>query len=164
LVSYTVVPPLSLIFSPWPLRPPHSPLFPYTTLFRSGFCFLTYMAITLWFIKPQTAHAPVKLNPFKQIGFALSVSLLNPHAILDTVGIIGTNSTAYTGSDLLVFTLSCIAVSWIAFVILVFFGRILGSIDKNGKIIFYINKVSAAVIFIIACVLFINIIKMISGI
>src|SRR5699024_12565513 len=83
LVSYTVVPPLSLIFSPWPLRPPHSPLFPYTTLFRSGFCFLTYMAITLWFIKPQTAHAPVKLNPFKQIGFALSVSLLNPHAILD---------------------------------------------------------------------------------
>src|SRR5699024_5784692 len=111
--------------------------FPYTTLFRS---------------------------PFKQIGFALSVSLLNPHAILDTVGIIGTNSTAYTGSDLLVFTLSCIAVSWIAFVILVSFGRILGSIDNNGKIIFYINKVSAAVIFIIACVLFINIIKMISGI
>src|SRR5699024_12057187 len=57
--------------------------------------------------------------------------------------IIGTNSTAYTGSDLLVFTLSCIAVSWIAFVILVSFGRILGSIDNNGKIIFYINKVSA---------------------
>lgn len=128
-----------------------------------GFCFLTYMAITLWFVKPETAHAPAKLNPFKQIGFALSVSLLNPHAILDTVGIIGTNSTAYTGSDLLVFTLSCIAVSWIAFVILVFFGRILGSIDKNGKIIVYINKISAAVIFIIACVLFINIIKMISG-
>ncbi len=119
------------------------------------------MAKSLWFTKPETAKAPVKLTPYKQIAYALSVSLLNPHAILDTAGIIGTNSTAYTGSALVVFTLSCIAVSWIAFVILVLFGRIIGDFDSNGKITGYINKTSAVVIFIIACFILINIIKMI---
>ena len=126
-----------------------------------GFLFLSYMAKSLWFTKPETAKAPVKLTPYKQIAYALSVSLLNPHAILDTAGIIGTNSTAYTGSALVVFTLSCIAVSWIAFVILVLFGRIIGDFDSNGKITGYINKTSAVVIFIIACFILINIIKMI---
>lgn len=126
-----------------------------------GFLFLTYMAISLWFSKPDTAEAPLKLTPYKQIAYALSVSLLNPQAILDTAGIIGTNSTAYTGSPLVVFTLSCIAVSWLAFIILVLFGRIIGNFDSKGKITVYINKFSAVVIFIIACVLFINIIKMI---
>lgn len=126
-----------------------------------GFLFLSYMAISLWFTKPETAEAPVKLAPYKQIAYALSVSLLNPHAILDTAGIIGTNSTAYSGSALVVFTLSCIAVSWIAFIILVLFGRLIGNFDSNGKITGYINKISAVVIFIIACFIFINIIKMI---
>lgn len=126
-----------------------------------GFLFLSYMAISLWFTKPETAGAPVKLPPYKQIAYALSVSLLNPHAILDTAGIIGTNSTAYTGSALVVFALSCIAVSWIAFIILVLFGRLIGNFDSNGKITGYINKISAVVIFIIACFILINIIKMI---
>lgn len=126
-----------------------------------GFFFLSYMAISLWFTKPETAEAPVKLTPYKQVAYALSVSLLNPHAILDTAGIIGTNSTAYTGSALVLFTFSCIAVSWIAFIILVLLGRLIGNFDSNGKITGYINKISAVVIFIIACFILINIIKMI---
>lgn len=126
-----------------------------------GFIFLTYMSISLWFTKAETEQAPVKLSPYKQIAYALSVSLLNPHAILDTAGIIGTNSTAYTDNALIVFTISCIAVSWLAFIILVLLGRVLGSIDTDGKITLYINKISAVVIFIIACFILINIIKMI---
>ena len=126
-----------------------------------GFLFLSYMAISLWFTKPETAEAPVKLTPYKQVAYALSVSLLNPHAILDTAGIIGTNSTAYTGSALVLFTFSCIVVSWIAFIILVLLGRLIGNFDSNGKITGYINKISAVVIFIIACFILINIIKMI---
>lgn len=126
-----------------------------------GFLFLSCMALSLWFTKTKTAHAPVKLSSYKQVAYALSVSLLNPHAILDTAGIIGTNSTAYTGNALFVFTLSCIAVSWIAFTILVLFGKMLGTIDSNGKIIVYINKISAFVIFIIACLILVNIVKMI---
>ena len=124
-----------------------------------GFIFLIYMAGSLWFTKAKTADAPVKLSPYKQIAYALSVSLLNPHAILDTAGIIGTNSTAYTGSPLIVFTISCITVSWFAFIILVLLGNVLGSIDTDGKVTIYINKISAVVIFIIACFTFINIIK-----
>ncbi len=126
-----------------------------------GFIFLTYMSISLWFTKAETAQTPVKLSPYKQIAYALSVSLLNPHAIIDTAGIIGTNSTAYTDNALIVFTISCIAVSWLAFIILVLLGRVLGSIDTDGKITLYINKISAVVIFIIACFILINIIKMI---
>ncbi len=34
-----------------------------------------------------------------QIGYALSVSLLNPHAIIDTVGVIGTNSLHYGSGE-----------------------------------------------------------------
>lgn len=126
-----------------------------------GFIFLCYMALSLWFTKDQSAHAPVKLSPYKQIAYALSVSLLNPHAILDTAGIIGTNSTAYSGSSLIVFTISCVAVSWLAFIILVLLGRALGNIDTDGKITLLINKISAVVIFIIACFILLNIIKMI---
>lgn len=131
------------------------------TMYIIGFVFLIFMAISLWFTKAATSHAPVKLNPYKQISYALSVSLLNPHALLDTAGIIGTNSTAYTGSALLVFTLSCIAVSWITFVLLVLLGRVLGNIDKNGSITVRINKISAVVIFIVAGFILYNIIKMI---
>ena len=39
-------------------------------------------------------------SPAKQISFALSVSLLNPHAIMDTIGVIGTSASAYDGSGL----------------------------------------------------------------
>ncbi|WP_411764310.1 hypothetical protein [Bacillus atrophaeus] len=47
----------------------------------------------------------------KQAAFAAAVSLLNPHAILDTVGVIGIQSLPYTGLDKWLYTLSCIAVS-----------------------------------------------------
>lgn len=125
-----------------------------------GFIFLLYMAVSLWFTKSSAGEAPVKLNPLKQIAYALSVSLLNPHAILDTVGIIGTNSTAYTGDALIVFTLSCIAVSWLFFVLLVLLGRVLGNIDQNGKLTNIINKISSVVIFTVAVVILFNIIQM----
>lgn len=131
------------------------------TMYIIGFIFLMYIAVSLWFTKADTSsHAPVLLTPYKQAAYALSVSLLNPHAILDTAGIIGTNSTAYTGTNLIIFTVSCIFVSWLAFIILVLIGRIIGRIDKNGSITFWINKLSAAAIFVIACFIFLNIIKM----
>lgn len=48
--------------------------------------------------------------------FAMSVSLPNPHAILDTMGVIGTSSLKYNGTEKLVFTVVCIVVSWLWFV------------------------------------------------
>lgn len=47
----------------------------------------------------------------RQVAFAASVSLLNPHAIMDTIGVIGTSSLAYTGYEKILFAAACIAVS-----------------------------------------------------
>ena len=54
----------------------------------------------------------------KQISFALSVSLLNPHAIMDTIGVIGTSASAYDGSEKIAFTVATISVSWLWFIFL----------------------------------------------
>jgi L-lysine exporter family protein LysE/ArgO len=39
------------------------------------------------------------LSTERQICFTASVSLLDPHAILDTVGVIGTGAPAYAGRE-----------------------------------------------------------------
>lgn len=78
------------------------------------------------------------------------MSLLNPHAILDTIGVIGTSSLAYTGYEKWMFTVACIIVSWIWFLSLAIVGRKIGQIDENGKFLNYLNKVSAVIIWIMA--------------
>ena len=91
------------------------------------------------------------MSPKKQVMFAISVSLLNPHAILDTVGVIGANSLRYSEtSELIAFSTACIAVSWITFLMLAVIGRSTRSIDREGKIVMTINKISAVIIWGIA--------------
>ena len=82
------------------------------------------------------------MPPAKQILFAASVSLLNPHAILDTIGVIGTSSLNYIGSDKALFTASCIMVSWLWFFALAFAGRIMGSLDAGGRLLRVVGRVS----------------------
>lgn len=74
------------------------------------------------------------------------VSLLNPHAIIDTVGVIGTSSLHYTAGEKWLFTAAAIFVSWIWFFGLALSGRILGTLDPDGKWIIFINRVSALII------------------
>lgn len=80
-------------------------------LYCIGFFFLIYKGWVLWTSKPtekrgDTGHVSIK----KQIVFTASISLLNPHAIIDfdTIGVIGTNSLSYSGQERLIFTLSTI--------------------------------------------------------
>lgn len=82
-------------------------------LYIIGFCFLVYMGWSVWNTSSSSGdQEKQKLMPArKQILFACSVSLLNPHAILDTIGVIGTNSLQYSGAEKLAFTLACIIVS-----------------------------------------------------
>ncbi|NDJ54820.1 MAG: LysE family transporter [Chloroflexi bacterium] len=61
----------------------------------------------------------------RQITFTLSISLLNPQAILDTVGVIGASSLSYQGSALAAYALGCILNSWLFFTLLVVAGRLL---------------------------------------
>jgi L-lysine exporter family protein LysE/ArgO len=85
-----------------------------------------------------------------QIIFAASVSLLNPHAILDTIGVIGTNSIQYIGNEKWAFTFATIIVSWIWFISLAFAGKFLKGFDSTGKTIIVLNKISGLLIWGVA--------------
>ncbi|PEC54539.1 lysine transporter LysE [Bacillus cereus] len=121
------------------------------TLYIIGFFFLLYMGFVIWRSNPsndikQENNMPLK----KQILFAASVSLLNPHAILDTIGVIGTNSIQYIGSEKWAFTLATIIVSWIWFISLALAGKFLKRIDSTGKTIVLLNKFSGLIIWGVA--------------
>ncbi|WP_016910779.1 LysE/ArgO family amino acid transporter [Mammaliicoccus vitulinus] len=122
-----------------------------------GFIFLIYMAISLWNEKPKNLEYQSPMSAKKQIGFAMSVSLLNPHAIMDTIGVIGTSASIYDGVDKWIFSISTIAVSWLWFILLAFLGKMIGSVDKTGKWIVYLNKLSSVIIVIVAIIILKNI-------
>lgn len=115
-----------------------------------GLIFLLYMAWTLWNEAPDPIKQEGGLSTTKQISFALSVSLLNPHAIMDTIGVIGTSASAYEGNNKFAFTLTCIFVSWIWFIFLALIGKSVGTIDKSGKLLVVINKLSSIIIIAVA--------------
>ncbi|MFJ5623852.1 LysE/ArgO family amino acid transporter [Peribacillus loiseleuriae] len=118
-----------------------------TVLLTAGICFLLYMGFVTWrstpIVKEQKKN--VSFTPKKQIAFAMSVSLLNPHAILDTIGVIGTSSLKYIGVEKIVFAVVCILVSWAWFISLAIIGRITGKIDRTGRFLAILNKISAIV-------------------
>jgi L-lysine exporter family protein LysE/ArgO len=125
-----------------------------------GTIFLIYMGWTI--LKSQEKDLSLNKNAMsakEQITFALSVSLLNPHAILDTIGVIGTSSLAYDGSDKLLFTFGCIIISWLWFFFLALMGRILGKIDSSRIWQKRINVISAMIIWGIAVLLIIQLIS-----
>jgi len=116
-----------------------------TALLAAGVLFLVWIGWVTWRSDPgseapdaATAGWPVR----RQVVFATSVSLLNPHAILDTVAVIGTSSLAYAGAARAAFTAACIAVSWAWFLGLAAAGRAAGSL---GGVRRALGKVSAAI-------------------
>jgi L-lysine exporter family protein LysE/ArgO len=122
-----------------------------TLIFSIGFLFLLYMGWSIWKSSPPSAgENKESMTPKKQILFALSVSLLNPHAILDTIGVIGTSSLHYKGAEKAAFTLSCISVSWFWFIFLAVVGKFVGQLDLQRKLIRLLNKISAIIIWGVA--------------
>ncbi len=122
-------------------------------LLTGGFLFLVYMGWITWRSKPAVGNASEAMPPKKQIAFAAAVSLLNPHALLDIVGVIGTNSLAYEGADLWLFTCACMIVSWLWFLGLAAAGRLLKQLDSQGIVMSLFNKGSAAVMWGLAAYL-----------
>jgi len=117
-----------------------------SALLIAGVFFLLYMGYATWRSKPnQNEATSVLFTARRQIAFAASVSLLNPHAIMDTIGVIGTSSLSYSGTAKIIFMISCILVSWIWFFSLALAGKLLGRIDPSGKFILMLNKVSAII-------------------
>ncbi|MDG0842787.1 LysE family transporter [Staphylococcus equorum] len=120
------------------------------SIYCIGLVFLIYMAWSLWKAKSDELKRYRPMTAKKQIGFAVSVSLLNPHAIMDTIGVIGTSGAVYEGVDKVLFTISTVVISWIWFFFLAISGKMIGNIDKTGKYIMILNKVSAIIILVVA--------------
>lgn len=122
-----------------------------TAIFLVGFCFLVYMGWVTWHSKPTRLQAGEKpLSAKKQMVFAASVSLFNPHALLDTIGVIGTNSLQFAGSEKWIFTSACILMSACWFFGLSVAGHFLHQLDKTGRWLRCVNKLSAMIIWVIA--------------
>ncbi|RIL73141.1 amino acid transporter [Staphylococcus devriesei] len=127
-----------------------------------GFLFLIYISWTLWMEKPMNIEKIESMSAKNQVLFALSVSLLNPHAIMDTIGVIGTSASIYEGYEKIIFSLATISVSWFWFVLLAILGRIIGKVDKTGKYIVILNKISSVIVLIVGLIILKNIIEILS--
>ncbi|ALC80691.1 MULTISPECIES: LysE/ArgO family amino acid transporter [Bacillus] len=120
-------------------------------LIGAGVLFLFYMGWTTWNSEiTQADDGSESFSLKKQVSFAASVSLLNPHAILDTIGVIGTSSLQYSGMEKLLFAFTCILVSWIWFFSLAFCGFVLQKKNPSGRWMLILNKGSACLIWGIA--------------
>lgn len=126
------------------------------SLMIAGILFLLYMGYAIWKSEPTTAETNKALSIRQQIIFALSVSLLNPHAILDIVGVIGTSALKYVGKEQVLFTITCITISWIWFFGLTLAGAVIKKLDGTGGLMALFNKFSALFIWGTAIYLFIG--------
>ncbi|PRA03467.1 MULTISPECIES: LysE/ArgO family amino acid transporter [unclassified Paenibacillus] len=128
---------VSLILLQWPLLA--------NVLYGAGSLFLLYMAWSIWRSSESVESSQTVMSAGRQIAFAASVSLLNPHALLDTVAVIGTSSLQYEGVERMYFALTAAVVSWIWFLGLAGAGRVIGRTDRTGRISLMFNRLSAVV-------------------
>lgn len=113
-------------------------------LVGNGSLFLLYMGFLTWRTNPYIeSNAKQDFTVKQQVFFAMTVSLLNPHAILDTIGVIGTSAIHYQGVEKAWFTIACICVSWLWFFLLSAAGHLLNNQTWFATISTGINKVSA---------------------
>nr|WP_218039538.1 LysE family transporter [Dendrosporobacter quercicolus] len=119
-----------------------------TALASVGVVFLVYAGWITWNTvtsELQDRQGEERWPVKRQVLFAVSVSLLNPHAILDTIGVIGTSSLSYTGSAKIAFVAACVIVSWVWFCLLAGVGKFVRYSAKSGQILTGINRVSALI-------------------
>lgn len=122
-----------------------------TTIMIIGFFFLVYMGIVSWYSKPKIAYGEEKpLSAGKQILFAASASLFNPHALLDTIGVIGTSSLQFIGLSRWMFASACILTAGCWFFSLSIAGHCLHKLDQSGFFLRIVNKLSALIMWGIA--------------
>ncbi|MBM7698208.1 LysE/ArgO family amino acid transporter [Kurthia huakuii] len=114
-----------------------------TSIMGIGIIFLVYMGSTIWRASTVTKDGGKPYSFKKQLIFTMSVSLLNPHALLDTVGVIGTSSLMYSGFEKFLFAISCVVVSWCWFVMLAIGGSLLKHLSVAQSLMVLINKFSA---------------------
>ena len=114
-----------------------------------GSAFLFYLGWKNWQGAGNTAAAVIRTEPLssrQQILFAVSVSLLNPYAFLDILGVIGTSSLQYAGSEKLAFTFAAVLVSWLWFTTLSLLGGVFDHLPACWQQPRQLQRLSAAFI------------------
>lgn len=117
-----------------------------------GVLFLLYMGWATWRSAGQMSSTVASGQEWplqRQILFSLSVSLLNPHAILDTVGVIGTTGLSFVGPERVAYAAACVLVSWLWFLGLMTAGHLVRRAPSAGRVQVLLTKGSAILIWLI---------------
>jgi L-lysine exporter family protein LysE/ArgO len=117
----------------------------HTTLLIAGVGMLLYLGWQLFRQPMDVADDSITehWNYKRQIVFCLSVSLLNPFAILDTVGVIGVSAQAYEAFEKIIFVATCIFISWLWFFMLAVFG---GRLSHSNFARRWLNRIAGIII------------------
>ncbi len=125
-----------------------------------GGIFLLYLSWSIWKNSKKEVDVSDKksLGIGQQVFYTLSISLLNPHAILDTFFVIGTASASYIGFEKHVFSLGCILVDIAWFLGLACLGFFLKKLKNGSKITLITNRISSIIMLVMALDIFYTII------
>lgn len=124
-------------------------------LIALGVLFLIWMGLQSWRQTPGgvindwagQSDWPQK----RQIAYTLIVSLLNPHALMDTLVVIGSGAAFYTqGSTKIAYTAAAIIVSWLWFWALSWAGRATQGLGRSVAVHHIINRASAIIMWAVA--------------
>ena len=119
----------------------------------AGVLFLGYMGVAIW--TSPTRDAPGALpgdgRLSRNVRRSLAVSLLNPHAIMDTVVEIGGGAAMYASAlDRWSYALGSILVSWLWFVALSLVGRFMRQLANSADARRRLNRITALVMWAVA--------------
>lgn len=87
----------------------------------------------------------------RRILHTLRASLLNPHAIMDTVVVIGGGAALYSApAEKIAYALAAVLVSWAWFFVISLAGRAFGRLRDQARTLRWINRTSAGIMWVIA--------------
>ena len=114
-----------------------------------GIAFLLYMGvrnIRSYLASLGQDDTPRTYVSFKQkIIYALSVSVLNPHAFFDSVTVIGGAAAAYSGEAKLAFVGAAVLNSWVRFVLLAYIGKFISNYPRVRNMLALISGITMLV-------------------
>lgn len=123
-----------------------------TTLLLAGAVFLTYLGVQALRSaggRLDGDNDAQRHSPRQMVARTASVSLLNPHAILDTVGVIGSAVVAQPAHSRVVFATGTISASWLWFSFLAIGATRLRR-HLSGRAAVWFDRLSGAIMIIFA--------------
>jgi L-lysine exporter family protein LysE/ArgO len=129
-----------------------------TVLLVAGALFLGYLGVKGLRSKGSRLDDPPRVGTRHVIGRTVSVSLLNPHAILDTVGVIGAAVVAQPARSRWVFAAGTVSASWLWFVVLAVGA---GQLRRylTGRATVWFDRFSGAVLLVFAVSFVVELVK-----